>query len=176
MLVRRQPSSCRPDRESARSGAASDRYRAESQLPLHQRQGDPGRGLASHGSQKLASYHSRKPATWPFWRWGSQPTGRSHTCGHNVVEVVTDGLPDRLGYYELIRQDRGIHMVIHPQVAVRRDLTGKLLEFLRSGLSGGQRRQRRQGTGRGHRCRALCWTRRRPPGRAGRRADSCHRT
>ncbi|GAA3053760.1 hypothetical protein GCM10020229_76720 [Kitasatospora albolonga] len=31
---------------------------------------------------------------------------------------------------ELTRQDRGIHVVIHPQLVVRRDLTGKLLEIL----------------------------------------------
>ncbi|MEU1022605.1 NAD-glutamate dehydrogenase [Streptomyces sp. NPDC005900] len=52
------------------------------------------------------------------------------TCSHSVVEVVTDDMPFLVDSVtnELSRQGRGIHVVIHPQVVVRRDLTGKLLE------------------------------------------------
>ncbi|MEV0849603.1 NAD-glutamate dehydrogenase [Streptomyces sp. NPDC049954] len=51
---------------------------------------------------------------------------------HSVVEVVTDDMPFLVDSVtnELSRQDRGIHVVIHPQLTVRRDLTGKLLEVL----------------------------------------------
>ncbi|MGW4646118.1 NAD-glutamate dehydrogenase [Kitasatospora sp. NPDC004289] len=54
------------------------------------------------------------------------------SCGHTVVEVVTDDMPFLVDSVtnELTRQDRGIHVVIHPQLVVRRDLTGKLLEIL----------------------------------------------
>ncbi|AUG77520.1 NAD-glutamate dehydrogenase [Kitasatospora sp. MMS16-BH015] len=54
------------------------------------------------------------------------------SCGHTVVEVVTDDMPFLVDSVtnELTRQDRGIHVVIHPQLAVRRDITGKLLEIL----------------------------------------------
>ncbi|MBM7172299.1 NAD-glutamate dehydrogenase [Streptomyces sp. G44] len=54
------------------------------------------------------------------------------TCSHSVVEVVTDDMPFLVDSVtnELSRQGRGIHVVIHPQVAVRRDVTGKLLEVL----------------------------------------------
>ncbi|MER5259267.1 NAD-glutamate dehydrogenase [Streptomyces sp. NPDC002855] len=54
------------------------------------------------------------------------------TCSHSVVEVVTDDMPFLVDSVtnELSRQGRGIHVVIHPQVVVRRDLTGKLLEVL----------------------------------------------
>lgn len=54
------------------------------------------------------------------------------TCSHSVVEVVTDDMPFLVDSVtnELSRQGRGIHVVIHPQVVVRRDLTGKLLEIL----------------------------------------------
>ncbi|MEU3740438.1 NAD-glutamate dehydrogenase [Streptomyces sp. NPDC032198] len=54
------------------------------------------------------------------------------TCSHTVVEVVTDDMPFLVDSVtnELSRQGRGIHVVIHPQVVVRRDLTGKLLEVL----------------------------------------------
>jgi glutamate dehydrogenase len=54
------------------------------------------------------------------------------TCGHTVVEVVTDDMPFLVDSVtnELTRQDRAIHVVIHPQLLVRRDLTGKLLEIM----------------------------------------------
>ena len=50
------------------------------------------------------------------------------TCSHSVVEVVTDDMPFLVDSVtnELSRQGRGIHVVIHPQIVVRRDVTGKL--------------------------------------------------
>ncbi|MFE7134986.1 NAD-glutamate dehydrogenase [Streptomyces sp. NPDC057638] len=53
-------------------------------------------------------------------------------CSHSVVEVVTDDMPFLVDSVtnELSRQGRGIHVVIHPQVTVRRDVTGKLIEVL----------------------------------------------
>ncbi|GAV45241.1 NAD-glutamate dehydrogenase [Streptomyces acidiscabies] len=56
------------------------------------------------------------------------------TCQHTVVEVVTDDMPFLVDSVtnELSRQSRGIHLVIHPQVVVRRDVTGKLIEILPS--------------------------------------------
>ncbi|GGW93134.1 NAD-glutamate dehydrogenase [Streptomyces noursei] len=53
-------------------------------------------------------------------------------CSHSVVEVVTDDMPFLVDSVtnELSRQGRGIHVVIHPQVTVRRDVTGKLIEIL----------------------------------------------
>ncbi|MFB7764029.1 NAD-glutamate dehydrogenase [Streptomyces xiamenensis] len=57
------------------------------------------------------------------------------TCSHTVVEVVTDDMPFLVDSVtnELSRQERGIHIVIHPQVIVRRDIAGKLLEVLDAG-------------------------------------------
>src|SRR5690349_6877718 len=54
------------------------------------------------------------------------------TCSHSIVEVVTDDMPFLVDSVtnELSRQGRGIHVVIHPQVVVRRDVTGKLIEVL----------------------------------------------
>ena len=54
------------------------------------------------------------------------------TCSHTVVEVVTDDMPFLVDSVtnELSRQGRGIHLVIHPQIPVRRDVTGRLLELL----------------------------------------------
>ncbi|MET9732841.1 NAD-glutamate dehydrogenase [Streptomyces sp. NPDC006458] len=56
----------------------------------------------------------------------------SWASSHSVVEVVTDDMPFLVDSVtnELTRQGRGIHVVIHPQVVVRRDLTGRLIELL----------------------------------------------
>ncbi|WP_425505699.1 NAD-glutamate dehydrogenase [Streptomyces typhae] len=61
------------------------------------------------------------------------------TCSHSVVEVVTDDMPFLVDSVtnELSRQGRGIHVVIHPQVVVRRDVTGKLLDVLPAGANTG---------------------------------------
>ncbi|MFF7645876.1 NAD-glutamate dehydrogenase domain-containing protein [Streptomyces canus] len=61
------------------------------------------------------------------------------TCTHSVVEVVTDDMPFLVDSVtnELTRQGRGIHVVIHPQVVVRRDVTGKLIEVLTAPTSAG---------------------------------------
>jgi glutamate dehydrogenase len=60
------------------------------------------------------------------------------TCSHSVVEVVTDDMPFLVDSVtnELTRQGRGIHVVIHPQMVVRRDLTGKLIEVLATSHTG----------------------------------------
>ncbi|MFF5522296.1 NAD-glutamate dehydrogenase [Streptomyces coeruleorubidus] len=60
------------------------------------------------------------------------------TCSHSVVEVVTDDMPFLVDSVtnELTRQGRGIHVVIHPQFIVRRDVTGKLIEVLPSPTTG----------------------------------------
>ncbi|MFF1295045.1 MULTISPECIES: NAD-glutamate dehydrogenase [unclassified Streptomyces] len=59
-------------------------------------------------------------------------------CTHSIVEVVTDDMPFLVDSVtnELTRQGRGIHVVIHPQVVVRRDVTGKLIEVLAKRPSG----------------------------------------
>ncbi|MDN3028704.1 NAD-glutamate dehydrogenase [Streptomyces sp. S.PB5] len=59
-------------------------------------------------------------------------------CSHSIVEVVTDDMPFLVDSVtnELTRQGRGIHVVIHPQVVVRRDVTGKLIEVLAQRPSG----------------------------------------
>ncbi|MER5212883.1 NAD-glutamate dehydrogenase [Streptomyces sp. NPDC002838] len=62
------------------------------------------------------------------------------TCSHSVVEVVTDDMPFLVDSVtnELTRQGRGIHVVIHPQIVVRRDVTGKLVEVLLTTPSTGE--------------------------------------
>ncbi len=52
--------------------------------------------------------------------------------GHTVVQIVTDDMPFLVDSVtaELTRHDRGIHLVVHPQLIVRRDATGLLQEVL----------------------------------------------
>ncbi|SDH75023.1 NAD-glutamate dehydrogenase [Nonomuraea jiangxiensis] len=49
--------------------------------------------------------------------------------GHSVVEVVTDDMPFLVDSVtmELDRHGLGIHLVVHPQMRVRRDMTGRML-------------------------------------------------
>src|SRR5262245_7123894 len=48
--------------------------------------------------------------------------------GHSVVEVVTDDMPFLVDsvVMELARQQRDVHLVVHPQFDVTRDVTGRL--------------------------------------------------
>ncbi len=54
------------------------------------------------------------------------------SCGHTVIEIVTDDMPFLVDSVcaELSRLDRGIHLVVHPQMVVRRDVTGASREVL----------------------------------------------
>ncbi|MBA2640454.1 MAG: NAD-glutamate dehydrogenase [Nocardioidaceae bacterium] len=64
----------------------------------------------------------------------STPTVDEHgwsAAGHTVVEVVTDDMPflvDSVTMF-LARHDHGIHLVVHPQLHVVRDVTGALRGF-----------------------------------------------
>ncbi|GGS79588.1 NAD-glutamate dehydrogenase [Planobispora rosea] len=58
--------------------------------------------------------------------------------GGSVVEVVTDDMPFLVDSVrmELDRHDIGIHLVIHPQMRVRRDMTGRLLDRDQENITG----------------------------------------
>jgi glutamate dehydrogenase len=53
-------------------------------------------------------------------------------CSHTVVEVVTDDMPFLVDSVTnaLTQANRAIHVVVHPQFRVRRDVTGKLLDIV----------------------------------------------
>ncbi len=57
---------------------------------------------------------------------------------HTVVEVVTDDMAFLVDSVtaELTRHNLGIHLVVHPQVEVRRDAVGQLLELPEPGETG----------------------------------------
>ena len=62
------------------------------------------------------------------------PTVAKHgwSSGHTVAEIVSDDMPFLVDSMtmELTRQERAIHAVVHPQLVVRRDRDGTLLEVL----------------------------------------------
>jgi glutamate dehydrogenase len=66
------------------------------------------------------------------------------TTGHTVIEIVTDDVPFLVDSVngELARLDTEIHLVIHPQFAVRRDVAGTLLEILAAPAHGPDRAAR----------------------------------
>src|SRR5664280_1713251 len=53
------------------------------------------------------------------------------SCGHTVIEIVTDDMQFLVDSVisELSRQDRAVHLVVHPQLVVRRDAVGQLQEI-----------------------------------------------
>ncbi|MGW4473678.1 NAD-glutamate dehydrogenase [Nonomuraea sp. NPDC004354] len=58
--------------------------------------------------------------------------------GHSVVEVVTDDMPFLVDSVtmELDRHDIGVHLVVHPQLRVRRDMTGRILTQEQEAVTG----------------------------------------
>src|SRR3954463_5793140 len=63
------------------------------------------------------------------------PTVDEHewaASGHSVIEIVNDDMPFLVDSVTmaLTEQDRALHVVFHPQMLVRRDVAGTLLEVL----------------------------------------------
>ena len=54
------------------------------------------------------------------------------SCDHTVIQIVTDDMPFIVDSVtvELARQERVVHLVIHPQLVVRRDAAGELEDIL----------------------------------------------
>ncbi|MFZ5847709.1 MAG: NAD-glutamate dehydrogenase [Actinomycetota bacterium] len=81
--------------------------------------------LATHRPQGTAKVRVFTPSVSDEG-WGAD--------GHTVVEVVTDDMPFLVDSVtmELNEQQRSVHVVVHPQLLVRRDLTGELQEVYTS--------------------------------------------
>jgi glutamate dehydrogenase len=77
--------------------------------------------LASHRPQGRSTIRAFTP-TVDDNEWAA--------AGHSVIEIVTDDMPFLVDSVTIALQqrDRSIHVVIHPQLLVRRDVTGELLE------------------------------------------------
>lgn len=86
---------------------------------------------AAMSQYKAASYRPQGTANIRVFT----PTVAEHgwsAGGHTVVEVVTDDMPFLVDSVtmELNEQNREVHMVVHPQILVRRDITGNLEEIV----------------------------------------------
>ncbi|CAN5442224.1 NAD-glutamate dehydrogenase [soil metagenome] len=86
---------------------------------------------AAMSQYKTASYRPQGTANIRVFT----PTVSEHgwsAGGHTVVEVVTDDMPFLVDSVtmELNEESREVHMVVHPQILVRRDITGQLQEIL----------------------------------------------
>ncbi len=59
------------------------------------------------------------------------------SSGHTMIEIVTDDMPFLVDSVaaELTHENRAIHVVIHPQLVVRRTITGELVEVCADGDS-----------------------------------------
>ncbi len=87
--------------------------------------------LAAMASHRTLAEH--RPVGVAAVRVTTPPRGAdSWAGGHTVVEVVTDDMPFLVDSVtaELSRVDRAIHLVVHPQLVVRRDAAGELLDVL----------------------------------------------
>ena len=85
---------------------------------------------AALSNRELASVRPQGTATVRVFT----PTVEEHgwASGHTVVEVVTDDMPFLVDSVTSALAQNGsfIHLVIHPQLAVRRTITGDLVEVL----------------------------------------------
>ncbi|MQA25259.1 MAG: NAD-glutamate dehydrogenase, partial [Micromonosporaceae bacterium] len=59
------------------------------------------------------------------------PRGRPGQAGHTVVKIVTDDMPFLVDSVTAALTTRGIevHLLVHPQIVVRREFLGKLVEI-----------------------------------------------
>ncbi|GAA2992495.1 NAD-glutamate dehydrogenase [Streptosporangium longisporum] len=67
-----------------------------------------------------------------------EPGEHGHDAGISVVEIVTDDMPFLVDSVtmELDRHGIAVHLVVHPQMRVRRDMTGTLLDGDRQDVTG----------------------------------------
>jgi len=86
---------------------------------------------AAMSQYKLAAYRPQGTANVRVFTPTESEQGWS-ADGHTVVEVVTDDMPFLVDSVtmELNEENREVHMVVHPQVLVRRDITGAIEEVL----------------------------------------------
>jgi len=84
---------------------------------------------AAVSQYKLASYRPQGTANINVFT----PTVAEHGWsaeGHTVVEVVTDDMPFLVDSVTMLlnEENREVHLVVHPQILVRRDMAGELQE------------------------------------------------
>jgi glutamate dehydrogenase len=91
--------------------------------------------LASHRPQGTANIRVFTPSV-SDQGWAAE--------GHTVVEVVTDDMPFLVDSVTMLlnEEHRAVHLVVHPQLLVRRDVAGELQEVFTSESTDGPARDR----------------------------------
>jgi glutamate dehydrogenase len=85
---------------------------------------------------RLAGYRPQGRALVRAYTPAAEESGWD--SGHSVIEVVTDDMPFLVDSMtmELERHGIGTHMVIHPQMRIRRDMTGTMLGADKADVTG----------------------------------------
>ena len=84
--------------------------------------------MAENVEAMRAWAHRREPGTALVRGWTPPIQG----VGYSVIEVVTDDMPFLVDSVtaNLVHGGRNVHLIVHPQLAVRRDSEGNLVEIL----------------------------------------------
>jgi len=84
---------------------------------------------AAMSHYKLAAHRPQGTGAVRVWT-PSQDADEWSADGHTVIDIVTDDMPFLVDSVTMAitSQQRPIHSVVHPQLLVRRDVTGQLLE------------------------------------------------
>ena len=90
------------------------------------------RGLATCALSLLDWFQERRAGDLSFRVFHPSEDENGWSADRTTIQIITDDSPFLLGsvHGELTRRDLAIHLVLHPQVSVRRDDDGRLLELL----------------------------------------------
>lgn len=99
--------------------------------PVDLQDSDPADLIGTVTSHRRLAEH-REPGTAVLAVFTPTVTVNGWSCGHTVIQIVTDDMPFLVDSVtlSLTANAHDIHLVIHPQLVVRRDGDGHLLEVL----------------------------------------------
>ena len=94
--------------------------------------------LATGALDFFAWVRCRQPGELLFRIFDPTPEENGWGARRTTLQLVVDDAPFLLGslFGELARRDVTLHLVLHPQISVRRDAEGQLLELLPHGTGG----------------------------------------
>src|SRR6476469_10771063 len=95
----------------------------------------PARELATIATEHRAFAQERQVGTFNVRVFNPTAEDEGWSTGHSVVQIVVDDMPflvdsvvAALGGF-----DRGVHLIVHPQMTVSRDITGELRSVVTDG-------------------------------------------
>ena len=99
-------------------------------VPLEELSSRPAQALAGTVKSHLEIAQQRTPGTAVIRVFNPTTETDGWSSARTVIQVVTDDMPFLVDSVTsaLVQRDIDIHLVVHPQVRVRRDESGRLLE------------------------------------------------